>query len=117
MNFQMFQLDLEKAEEPEIKLPTSVGSSKKQEISRKTSTSASLTMLKPLTVWITTNCGKFLKRWEYQTTLPASQEICIQVKKQQLELDMEQWTDSKLGKEYVKPVYCHPAYLTSMQST
>ena len=113
----MFQLDLEKAEEPEIKLPTSVGSSKKQEISRKTSTSASLTMLKPLTVWITTNCGKFLKRWEYQTTLPASQEICIQVKKQQLELDMEQWTDSKLGKEYVKPVYCHPAYLTSMQST
>ena len=55
MNFQMFKLDLEKAEEPEIKLPTSVGSSKKQESSRKTSTSALLTMPKPLTVWITTN--------------------------------------------------------------
>ena len=68
----MFRLDLEKAEEPEIKLPTSVGSQKKQENSRKTPTSASLTMLKPLTVWITKNCGKFLKRWEYQTTFPAS---------------------------------------------
>ena len=58
-NFQMFKLDLEKAEEPEIKLPMSIGSYKKLEISRKTSTSASLTMLKPLTVWITTNCVKF----------------------------------------------------------
>ena len=66
--FQMFKLDLEKAEEPEIKLPTSVGSSKKQENSRKTSTSALLTMTKPLTVWIRTNCGKFFKRWEHQTT-------------------------------------------------
>ena len=72
---------------------------------------------KPLTVWITTNCGKFLQRKEYQTTWPASWEICMQVKKQQLELDMEQQTGSKLGKEYVKTVYCHPAYLTSMQST
>ena len=68
MNFQMFKLDFEKAEEPEIKLPTSVGSWKKQESSRKTSISALLTMPKPLTVWITTNCGKFFKRWEYQTT-------------------------------------------------
>ena len=59
-------------------------------------------MLKPLTVWITANCGKFFKRWEYQTTLPASWEICIQVKKQQLEPDMEQLTGSKSGKEYVK---------------
>ena len=59
VNFQMFKLDLEKAEEPEIKLPTSVGSSKKQESSRKISTSALLTMPKPLTVWLTTNCGKF----------------------------------------------------------
>ena len=64
----MFKLNLEKAEEPEIKLPTSVGLSKKQESSRKTSTSALLTMPKPLTVWITTNCGKFFKRWEYQIT-------------------------------------------------
>ena len=72
----------------EIKLPTSIGSLKKQESSRETSTSALLTMPKPLTVWITTNCGKFLKRWEYQTTWPASWEICMRVKKQQLELDM-----------------------------
>ena len=86
--FQMYKLDLEKAEEPEIKLPTSAGSLKKQENSRKTSTSASLTTLKPLTVWITTNFGKFFKRWEYQTTLPASWETCMQVKKQQLELDI-----------------------------
>ena len=72
MNFQMFKLDLEKAEESEIKLPTSVGSSKKQENFRKTSTSALLTTPEPLTVWITKkkkkNCEKFLKRWEYQTT-------------------------------------------------
>ena len=68
----MFKLDLEKPEEPEIKLDllTSAGSQKKQENSRKTS--APLTTLKPLTVWITINCGKFLKRQEYQTTLPAS---------------------------------------------
>ena len=58
-------LVLEKAEEPEIKLPTSNGSSKKQESSRKTSISALLTMLKPLTMWITINCGKFWERWEY----------------------------------------------------
>ena len=60
-------------------------------------------MPKPLTVH-KTNCGKFFKRWEYQTTLPASWEICMLVKKQQLESDMEQWTGSKLGKEYVKDV-------------
>ena len=101
----MFKLDLENAEEPEIKLPTFVGSQKKQENSRKTFTSASLTTLKPLTVWITANCGKFLKSWEYHTTLPASWEICMQVKKQQLELDMEQQIGSKLGKEYVRAVY------------
>ena len=71
----------------------------KAKSSRKTSTSASFTTLKPLTVWITTNCGKFLKRWEYQTTWPASWKICMQVKKQQLELNMEQQTGSRLGKE------------------
>ena len=65
----------------------------------------------------TTNCGKFFKRWVYQTTLPGSWEICMQVKKQQLELYMEQQTGFKLGKEYIKAVYCHPAYLTYMQST
>ena len=80
----MFKLDLERAEEPEIKLPTSAGSSKKRESSRKTPISASLTMPKPLTVWITINCGKFFKRWEYHTTWPASWETCMQVRKQQL---------------------------------
>ena len=58
---------------------------------------------------------KFLKRWNYQT-LSASRKICMEVKKQQLELDTEQQTVSKLGKEYSKVVYCHPAYLTDMQS-
>ena len=66
-------------------------------------------------MWITTNCGKFLKRWEYQTNLLASWEICMQVKKQQLELDMEKQTGFKLGKAYVKALYCHPANLTYMQ--
>ena len=99
----MFKLDLEKSEESEIKLPTSIGSSKKktnkqtkkQESSRKTSTFALLPTLKPLTVLITTNYGQLLKRWEYQTTLPLSWEIHMQVKKQQLEEDMEQQTGSK----------------------
>ena len=79
----MFKLDLEKAKEPEIKLPTSAGSLKKEE--RKTS--PLLTTPKPLTVWITTNCEKFFKRCGYQPTWPASWEICMQVKKQQLEPD------------------------------
>ena len=95
MNFQMLKLDLEKAQEPEIKLSTSFGSLKKQENSSKTPISALLTMPKPLTIWTTTNSGKFLERWEYQTTWPASWEICMQIKKQQLELDMGQWTGSK----------------------
>ena len=86
----MFKLGLHKKEEPEIKLPTFVRSSKNQQSSRKTS-------LLPIdyakvTLWITTNHGKFLKRWEYQTTWPASWEICMQVKKQQLEPDMEHGT-------------------------
>ena len=91
----MFKLVLEKAEEPETKLPTFAGLSKKQESSRKTSISALLTMPKPLTVWITINCGKFWKKWESQTTWRASWEICMQARKQQLELDMEQQTASK----------------------
>ena len=95
VNFQMFKLVLEKAEEPENKLPTSAGSPKNQESSRKTSISALLTVPKPLTVCITINCGKLWKRWEYQTTWPALLETCIQVRKQQLELDMEQHTGSK----------------------
>jgi len=96
------QTGFRKAEEPEIKLPTSVGPSIKHKISRKTFNSVLLTVPKPLTVWITTNYGKFLKRWEYQTIWPASWETCMQVKKQQLERNMEQQTGSKLGKEYVR---------------
>ena len=67
--------------------------------------------------WLFVTCRKFLKIWEYQTTWPVSWEICMQVMKQQLELDMEQQTGSKSGKEYIKAVYCHPAHLTYMQST
>ena len=100
----MFKLGLEKAEKPEIKLPISVGSSKKQESSRKTSISALLTTPKPLTVWITTN-WKSVKEMvisEHLTcflrNLYASQEATV-------ELDIKQQVGSKLGKEYVKAVY------------
>ena len=93
MNFQMSKLVLEKAEEPEIKLPTSVGSSK-IEFQKK-----HLLLLYWLrqSLWLygSQQTGKFLKRWEYQTPWPASWEICMQVKKQQLELDVEQQTGSK----------------------
>ena len=106
MNFQMFKLVLEKAEKPEIKLPASAGSWKKQEISRKTSISALLIVPKPLTVLITTNCGKFSKRREYQSIWPASWETYMQVKKQQLELDMEKQTGSKEEEDYVKALDC-----------
>ena len=96
---QMFKLVLEKAEEPEIRLLTSAGSSKNQERSRKkkkkTYIFALLTMPKPLTVWITINSGKFWKRWEYQATWPAFWETYMQVRKQQLGLDREQQTGSK----------------------
>ena len=72
-------------------------------------------------LWKSTRVGchftKFLKRWKYQSTLPASWEICMEIKKQQLELDMEQQTGLKLGKEYIKAVYCYLAYLTYIQST
>ena len=94
MNFQMFKLVLEKVEEPEIKLPTYIGASKKQESSRKTSTSALLTMPKPLTVWITIN-WKILKEMgipDHLTclliNLYAGQEATVR-------LDMEQLTGSK----------------------
>ena len=114
MNFQMFKLVLERAEESEIKLPTS---SKKQESSRITSISALLTMSKPLTVQMTISSGKFWNIWEYQMTWTVSWEICTQVRKQQLELDMDQQTGSKQEKGYVKAVYCHHPYLTYIQST
>ena len=99
VNFQMFKLDLEKAKEQEFRLPTSTGSWEKQESSRKISISDLLTMSKPLTVWITTNCGKCFKKCQHQTTSPASWEICMLVKKQQLKLDVEQQTGSKSVKE------------------
>ena len=81
---------------------------KKARAFQKKSTSALLTAPNLLTVWLTINCGKFWNRWEYQTTWPASWEICMQVKKQYLELDMKQQTVSKYGKEYVK------AYIVTM---
>ena len=95
MNFQMFKLDLEKAEGTEIKLPTSVGSQKKQEF-QKNIYFCFIDYAKAFDYVVTTKCGKFLKRWEQQITWPASWEICMQVKKQQLETDMEQQTRSKL---------------------
>ena len=107
----MFKLDLDKAEEPEIKLPTSAGSSKKQESSRKTSTSVSLTMLKSLcgsqqTVENSSRDGN--TRPPFLRNLYAGQKATVRTY-------MEQQTGSKLGKEYIKAVYCHPAYLTYMQ--
>ena len=84
----MFKLDLEEAEEPEIQWEF-----------HKNIYFCFINYVKPLTVWITTNCEKFLKRWDYQITLPACWEICMQVKKQHLDLDIEQWTGSKSGKE------------------
>ena len=113
---QMFKLVLENAEEPEIKLPTSAGSSKKQESSRKPFTSALLTMPKPLTVWITTN-WKILKEMgipDHMTcllrNLNAGQEATVRTGHGTTE-----WFQS--GKEYIKAVYCHPAYSTYIQST
>ena len=80
-----------------------------------TSISALLTMQKPLTVWITTNCGKFLKRWEYQTTLPASWNLCAG--QEATFITGHGTTDwFQIGKRNVKAVYCYPAYLTYMQS-
>ena len=130
----MFKLDLEKAEEfssvaqscPTLWPHKGRGTRdqianicwiiERQESSRKTLTSALLTMPKPLTVW-SQQTVEILQDLGIQTTVPASWEICSQLKKQQLELYMEQQTDSKLGKEYIKAIYCHPAYLAYMQIT
>ena len=110
-NFQMFKLDLEKAEEPEIKLPTSTGSLKRQGSFRKTSISALLTMPKPWTVWITIN-WKILKEMRILDHLTSFLRN-LYTSQEATELDMEWPTNSKLGKD----VYCHPTYLTYMQST
>ena len=99
----MFELVLEKAEEPEIKLPTSAASSKKQENSRKTSISALLTRPKPLTVWITTTADNSSRDGNTRPpNLPPEKSVCRLRSK--LELELEQQTGSKLGKEYVKAV-------------
>ena len=118
MNFpQMFKLDLEKAEEPEIKLPTSIGSSKKQESSRKSSTSALLTM----PYWLCFRLCGSQKLWKILKDMGIPDHLISLLRnpyvgQEATELDMEQ-TSSKLGKEYLKAVYCHPAYLTYIQST
>ena len=112
MNFQMFKLDLAKTEEQEIKSPTSVVSLKKQESSRKISTFALLTT--PKTLCGSQQPGKLeMGIPDHLTCLLRNLYAC----QEQLELDMEQQTGSKFGKEYFKAVYCHPVYLTYMQST
>ena len=116
MHFQMFKLDLENAGEPDQIVNIHWIMQKAREFQKNTYF-CFIDYVKALTVWITTNCGKFFKKWEYQTTWSTSWEIYMQFQKQQLELYMEEQTGSKLGKKYVKAVYCHPAYLTYMQST
>ena len=95
MNFLMFKLVLEKAEEPEIKLSTSAGSWKKQESSRKNIYFCFIDYAKAFDCVDHNKLWEILKEMEYQTTWPASWETCMQVRKQQLELDMEQQTGSK----------------------
>ena len=113
----MFKLVLEKAEEPEIKLPTSTGSKKKQESSGKTSISTLLTMLK------TFDCVDHNKLWKDLQEMGIPDHLTFLLRNLSAgqeatdKLDMEQQTGSKLGKEYIKAVYCHPAYLTCMQTT
>ena len=111
----MFKLDLEKPEGPEIRLPTSVGSLKKQESSRKNICFIDYT--KAFDCVDHNKLWKILTKMGVQATLSAFWETCMRIKKQQLQPDMKQLTASKLGKEYVKAIYCHFAYSTSMQST
>ena len=110
MNFQMFKLDLEKAEEPEIKLPTFVGSSKKQESSRKNIYFCFIDCAKAF------DCVNYKKLWKILKDHLTCLLRNLYAGQEATEPDMEQ-TGSNLGKEYIKAVYCHPAYLTSMQST
>ena len=109
-NFQMFRLVLEKAEEPEIKLPTSAGSWKKQENSRITSTSALLTMPKPLAVWIMTN-------WKILQEMGIPDHLTCLLRNLYAGQEGTVRTGHGTMEWYIKAVYCHPAYLTSMQST
>ena len=111
----MFKLSLEKAEEPEIKFPTSIRSSKKQECSRKTSFSALLTMPKPLTVWITTN-WKILKEMGISDNLTCLLRNLYAGQEATVRTGHGKQTGSKLGKKFIKAVYYHPVYLTSIHS-
>ena len=112
----MFTLDLEKSEIPEIKLLTSIGSWKRQENSRKTSTSALLTTLKPLTVWITTTV-EILKEMGISDHLTCLLRNLYAGKEATFRTGHGTKDWFQIGKEYVKAVYCNPAYLTYVQST
>ena len=107
MDFQMFKLNLEKAEEPKIKLPVSDESSKNKRVPE----NIYFFFIGYSKAFDSVDHKKNLKKWQSQTTLPVSWEMCMQDKKQQLELNMEQQTGFKLGKEYIKAIYCYPAYL------
>ena len=113
----MFKLILKKAEEPEVKLPTSTGSLKKAREFQKNIYICFIDYAKAFDCVDHNKLWKLLKCWKYQTTLLASWETWIQDKMQQLESDMEQWTGSTLGKEYIKAVYFHLSYLIYMQIT
>ena len=112
MKFQMFKLYLEKAEEPDIKLPTSIDSSKNKS-SRETSTFALFIMPKPLTVQITTNF-KILKEMELPDSLTCLLKNLYAGQETTVRIGHGTWTGSKLGTEYIKAVYCHHVYLTYM---
>ena len=117
VNFQMFKMDLEKADEPEVKLPTSVGSQKKWEF-QKNIYFCFIDCAKAFDCVDHNKLWKILKEVGIPDHLTCLlRDLYMQVKKQQLEPDMEQQNGSKSGKEYVKAVYYHPAYLTYMQST
>ena len=117
VNFQMFKLDLEKTEEPEIKLPTSVGSSKRQESSRKISSSALSTMPKALDCVDHNKLWKILKEMGIPDHLTCLLKNLYEGQETTLQLNMEQQTDSKSGTEYFRAVYCQPVHLTSLQYT
>ena len=112
----MYKLDLEKAEEPEIKLPTFHWIIKKAREFQKNVYFCFIDYAKAFDCVAHKKLWKILKEMGIPGHIPDSLEICTQVRRQHLELDMEQQTGSKQGKEYIKAVYCHPAYLTSMQS-
>ena len=114
-NFQMSKLGLKREEELEIKLPTFTRSQRRQGNCRKTSTSVSLTMLKPFTVWISRNWGTFIKRWELSRTCYQSLSNMYRGQKA-TETSLEKLTGSKFVNEYNNAVYCHLAYLIYMQS-